>query len=458
MQRIGKQKGLLGLIALLISLLFGGDVLGQQTALVIRNISVVDGVSPVVQPNRTVVIVGNRITAIGESGKVAIPRKAKVINGTGKYLIPGLWDSHVHLRSADPLPLFIANGVTGVREMGGDLALVKDLRDRVASGQLLGPRIKISGSILESEQWMKWATGHAKKDNDTGMLETLAQRITISDPEQAREAIRKLAGQGVDLIKVRNTHSADAFLAILSEAKKYNIPVAAHAPRMNLVAASDGGLRSIEHVETVASLRGNVEVDELAKAFVRNGTFYTPTLIIQVFSRLTPRADLSELLTDAEGKIHERNRYVSPSVLERWKKDFEMQKNEGTFDWAAQTRKGISESRTMKQAGVVFLAGTDFGAPLTYAGFSLHDELEALTKESGLTPFEALQSATSNSAKFFGMESEIGTVTRGKLADLVILTANPLENISNTRKIDGVILNGRYLPSAELSKMKDQAR
>jgi predicted amidohydrolase len=114
---------------------------------VIRNISVIDGLSPEIQPDRTVVIFGNRIKAIGEEGKVAIPRRAKVIDGRGQYLIPGLWDSHVHLNSPDPLPLFVANGITGVREMGGDFAVVKDLRDRVSTGKILGPRIKIAGPI-----------------------------------------------------------------------------------------------------------------------------------------------------------------------------------------------------------------------------------------------------------------------------------------------------------------------
>jgi imidazolonepropionase-like amidohydrolase len=247
------------LIAVPLFFIFPSHLMAQQPSLVIRNISVIDGLSPEIQPNRTVVIVGNRIKAIGEKGKVAIPKRAKVIYGRGKYLIPGLWDSHVHLNSPDSLPVFVANGITGVREMGGDFAVVKDLRDRVSTGKILGPRIKIAGPILESERWMKWATGNAKKDNDTGMLDILSKRIAITDPEQARETVRKLAELGVDLIKVRNTHSADAFLAILSEAKKFNLPVAAHAPRMNLSTASDGGLKSIEHVESVAALRGNVK-------------------------------------------------------------------------------------------------------------------------------------------------------------------------------------------------------
>jgi imidazolonepropionase-like amidohydrolase len=444
--------------------LAAGGAPAQQPAaagfLVIRNVSVIDGLTDRVQANRTVLIEGNRIKAIGAAGEVAAPAKAKVIDGRGRYLIPGLWDSHVHLggSSGYALPVFVANGVTSVREMGGDLAQVKALRDRVTSGQLLGPRIKIAGPILESERWMNWASENARKDNDTGMLETLARRIAITGPDQAREAVRKLALDGVDLVKVRNTHSAEAFLAILSEAEKHNLPVAAHAPRMNLISASEGGLGSIEHVETVASLRGDVGVEDLARSFSRNGTLYTPTLVIQVIARLTPKDALSELLNDTDGKVHERNRYVPRSMLERWKRDFEMQKNEGSFDWAAQTRKGIAEFSTMHKAGVGTLAGTDFGAPLIYPGFSLHDELRSLVKEGGLTPFQALQAASVNAAQFFGLQEEIGTVGPGKIADLVLLTANPLEDISNTRKIDGVIFNGKHLTRSDLANALRRTR
>jgi imidazolonepropionase-like amidohydrolase len=430
----------------------------RQTIIAIENVSVVDANKPVVQRNKTVLIVGNKIDAVGDAGKVRIPAEARRINGKGRYLIPGLWDSHVHLSSEDPLPVFVANGVTSVREMGGDLREVKGFRDRITSGAVVGPRIKIAGTIIESEKWLTWATDLAKKDNDTGLLAMLSQRISVSTPENAIEVIRKLAEQGVDLVKVRNTHSPETFLALVAEAKKYGLPVAAHAPRMNLIAASDGGLKSIEHVETVASLRRDVGVEELAKAFVRNGTLYTPTLVCQVIWRLTPKATLAELLSDVDGKKNPQNLYVPRSAFLRWKLDFEMQKNEGTVDWAAETRKGIEEFRNMHKIGVMTLAGTDFGTPLTYPGFSLHDELEALVNQGGLTPFESLQTATKNPPFFFGIQDQIGTIEVGKIADLVLLDANPLENISNTRKIDSVILNGKHLSRRNLDTVLEVAR
>ncbi len=425
----------------------------------IEDVSIVDCYSPAVQRSKTVVIVGNRIHAIGDTGKVSVPSNARRVKGTGKYLIPGLWDSHVHLSSGeDSLPLFVANGVTTVREMGGDLMQVKSLRDRVVAREVIGPRIKIAGTIIESERWMTWAAEGAKKDNDTEFLATLSQRIGVRTPEHAVEVIKNLAEQGIDLVKVRNTHSADTFKALVAEAKKHNLPVAAHAPRMNLIEASDSGLKSIEHVDTVASLRREVSVEELAKAFFRNGTLYTPTLLIQVIWRLTPTEQLADLLSDVDGKKNPQNLYVRPSTIQRWKRDFNMQKNEGTFDWAAQTRKGIEEFRTMHKGGAQILAGTDFGAPLIYAGFSLHDELEALVNQGGLRPYEALQTATKNPPYFFGMQDQIGTIEVGKIADLVLLNDDPIKSISNTRKIHSVILDGKLHSRTDLEKLLKTAR
>jgi imidazolonepropionase-like amidohydrolase len=146
------------------------------------------------------------------------------------------------------------------------------------------------------------------------------------------------------------------------------------------------------------------------------------------------------------------------AILQDWKNQLEMQKNEGSYDWAAQTRKGMSEFRQMQAAGVGVLAGTDFGTVLIYPGFSLHDELEALVKEGGLSPFEALQAATKNPAYFFNMQNELGTIETGKIADLVLLTANPLENISNTKKISSVILNGKLLNELDLELLKETTK
>jgi imidazolonepropionase-like amidohydrolase len=430
-----------------------------ENILVIENVSVIDAVNPTVQPNKTIVMAGNRIKAIGEKGKVSIPRKSKIINGKGKYLIPGLWDSHVHLNGKEIfLPLFIANGITSVREMGGDFQNLKQIREQVANGQLIGPKIKTAGPFIESDRWIKWVNDLAKKDDDVKALEDYSRRIAIGNPEQAKEAVKKLAEEGVDLIKVRNTQTPETFLAILAEAKKYGLPVAAHAPPMDLTVASAAGLGSIEHTDSSLSMR-NQDVQKIARSFAQNGTWYTPTFVSGINVRLTPKETLLKSLNDVDGKLDPRNHYMPLAILQSWKKTIErLNQNNGSLDWEAQTRRGISEFRLMQKEGVGVLAGTDYGVLLIYPGFSLHDELEALVREGGLTPFEALQAATKNPPYFFNLQNEIGTIETGKIADLVLLEANPLESISNTKKVAGVVQNGKHFSQTDLQKLLNTVR
>jgi imidazolonepropionase-like amidohydrolase len=424
--------------------------------LVIENVSLIDAVNPSVQLDKTVVIVGNRIKAISDKGKASIPSKAKIINGKGKYLIPGLWDSHVHLNGKEIfLPLFVANGVTSVREMGGDFQNLKQMREQVAKGQLIGPKIKTAGTILESEKWMTWVIDISKKIGDLGTLRDVSTRIGVSNAEQGKEAVKKLAEEGVDLIKVRNHQTPETFLAIVAEAKKYGLPVAAHAPPMDLTVASAAGMKSIEHIDSSLSMRDQ-NVQKIARSFAQNGTWYAPTFVSGINVRLTPKETLLKSLNDIPGKSDRRNLYMPLAILQSWKKSIERLKPNAA--WEAQTRRGINEFRLMQKERVGILAGTDYGVLLIYPGFSLHDELEALVKVGGLTPFEALQSATKNPPHFFNLQNEIGTIETGKSADLVLLTANPLENISNTKTIDGVILNGKYLSQSDLQRLLKSAR
>lgn len=422
-----------------------------EKVLVIKNVALIDAVNPQVQPNKTIVVEGDRIKAIGDANKLSIPAKAVVINGKGKYLIPGLWDSHVHLNGKEIfLPLFIANGVTSVREMGGDFQNLKQMREQVAKGQLVGPKIKTAGTILESEKWMTWVVDISKKNGDLGILQDVSTRIGVSNPEHAKEAVKKLAEEGVDLIKVRNHQTPETFLAIVAEAKKYGLRVAAHAPPMDLAVASAAGMGSIEHTDSSLSMKDQ-DVKKIARSFAQNGTWYAPTFVSGINVRLTPKETLLESLNDVEGKLDRRSLYMPLAILQSWKKSIERLKPNAA--WEAQTKRGISEFRIMQKEGVGVLAGTDYGGLLIYPGFSLHDELQMLVKEGGLTPFEALQAATKNPPYFFNLQNEIGTIEPGKIADLVLLEANPLESISNTKKIAGVVQNGKYFSQTDLEKL-----
>jgi hypothetical protein len=197
----------------------------------------------------------------------------------------------------------------------------------------------------------------------------------------------------------------------------------------------------------------NQDVQKIARSFAQNGTWYAPTFVSGINVRLTPKETLLKSLNDVEGKLDQRNLYVPLRTLQSWKRSIESQKNEGSFDWETQTRRGINEFRLMQKEGVGVLAGTDYGVLLIYAGFSLHDELEALVKEGGLTPFKALQAATKNPPYFFNQQSELGTIESGKIADLVLLDANPLDSISNTKKITGVIQNGKHFAQTDLQEL-----
>ena len=453
----------------------------KEPSIVLTHVTVIDVTAPdsrrAAKPDHTVVLTGSRITAIGKTGKIRVPAGAQVVDASGKFLIPGLWDMHVHaLLEGRPeyfFPLFIANGVTGVRDMGGSLPLeqIRQIRREIADGKILGPRFgAVAGRILEGPG---------------GRLDV---GVTVATAGEGRQLVQSFKRQGVDFIKVYNLLPRDVYLAIVDEAKKQRLPVAGHTPlSMTAAEVSDLGQKSIEHTADLftscsrdeAALRQElreraqavaggdsnaarmpVEVkasasyDEQKAAalfarFARNGTWQCPTLAIR---RTSTSADLGELDADV------RLKYIPASVRESWRKTFAQRFAPGSD--LEQRRKRFQKTLemvgAMQRAGVGILAGTDILNPYVFPGFSLHDEL-ALLVQAGLTPLEALQAATVKPAEFLGRSSSLGTVEKGKIADLVLLEANPLEDISNTQRISAVVVNGRYLPKEALQRMLAEA-
>lgn len=394
----------------------------------------------------SVFIVNGRITDIARN--VQPPPGARVIDATGKFLIPGLWDMHVHLdASGSALPQLVANGITGIREMysGIPIATLASWRARADV-----PRIAISG-LLDGPLLL---TG--------GPLP--ADAYAVGNAEEARLAVAKLATAGADFLKVYNSLPRDAYFAIAQESKRIGIPFAGHVPEeVSPAEASAAGQRSQEHLinillacstredelrrERIATMNDpeissydralrlgfpNPEglfdtYDEskasmLFRTFVKNGTWHTPTLAaLHGFLSDTAAARKMPYLQSLPQEQFDMWLVRIAALLERHKKL-------------------VGE---MRRAGVEFLAGTDMGPSTPVApGAGLHDEL-ALLVEAGLTPMEALQSATRNPARYFGKLADMGTIELGKLADLVLLDANPLEDIRNTRKIRLVVLRGR---------------
>ena len=387
----------------------------QNNALAVTHVTVIDCTGAPPKPNSTVVIASGHITAVGPSDGVAIPAGAHVVDGSGKFIIPGLWDMHGHLTDAteDAFPLLIMNGVTGVRDMGGDLAQIDRWRSEIDSGTRVGPHIIRAGPFVD------------------GPKEGVSNRLTVRTPVEARRAVHDLRAKGVDFIKVHNALPPAAFFAVMDEARKEQIPVAVHLPQgVSSAEASDAGVASLEHVETMSesalwrkgATAKTVEqaVDEilgpegqkLFQIFVKNGTWYVPTLVAYERGFVLWSNDPEALKPRLD--IHEKN---------------------------------IEIVRMMHKAGVQIMAGSDFSDWGMVPGIDLHNEL-ALLVEAGFTPLEALQAATLNPAKFLGKTDTYGTIQVGRVADLVLLDMNPLEDIGHTRKVNAVVLGGKFFPLA----------
>jgi imidazolonepropionase-like amidohydrolase len=460
------------LIILLPVLLFAQPK--EQSAsksLVLTHISVIDATGSPAKPDMTVVITGEHIAALGKTGAVRIPKNAQIVNAAGKFLMPGLWDMHVHIFnhvSRRPpntwyFPLFVANGVTSVREMWTkprDMSQVLEWRRQFPKGTLTLPRIAAVGTVID------------------GQPSTWPNTDTVATPEEARRMVRKIKDAGVDFVKTYSNLSREAYFAIVDEARKQNIPFAGHVPfAVGADEASSAGQRSMEHLnqllETCSSKKQELlrvpakdwtsaydqlmidtydesKCRKLFALLAENHTWQVPTLILKQMNYFS--GDL-RYFTDSP-----RLKYVPADELAMWQPYIARQKNLSEDE--KNLRKNVWHAylvlvEAMHHAGVEFMAGTDVGNEYIYPGFSLHDELALLVK-AGLSPMEALQAATRNPAKFLGVFDRLGTVEKGKLADLVVLDANPLEKISNTQRIYAVVLNGRLLPNVSLQKMLTQ--
>jgi len=445
--------------------LFCASVHAQKPAtydlLVLSNVTVVDVRTGELQPEQTVILKRNHIASVGPSKSAKYPRNAASVNCRGLFVIPGLWDMHVHLVFGDwfsdaqdiSLPLFVANGVTGVRDMGSELDIVQGWRDEIEAGRILGPRIYTSGPMLD------------------GPKPRFPSSVAIATPEDAHRAVADLRRRGADFIKLQSLIPREAVFAIAEEAKRQEMAFEGHVPdTVRASEMSEAGMKSFEHLIGIFEgsspsedefLKGNkterkllatydpARAASLAAMLAKNQTWQCPTLGWERGGNLIDVNDFSK---------DERVKYVPASWKNKTWKRFtdEITQGYGSDDLATRKKfidKELEVVGTLHKAGVPFLAGTDTPAGVhIFPGYSLHEELQRFVV-AGFTPLEALQTATINPARFFGMENQAGTVEKGKFADLVLLSANPLEDIANTQKIAAVILNGQYFRRADLDKM-----
>jgi len=442
-------------------------------ALVLANVTVIDATGARARRGQTIVVEGDRIQEIGDALKVRAPKGAKIINARGLFVIPGMWDMHVHIWETDrTFPMFIANGVVGVRNMGGHLDDLKRWREQVARGELLGPQMVISGPLVD---------GLNPAHPDHAMV--------VHDPAEGRATVGYLKQSGVDFVKVFDNLTRDEYYAIADEAKKLGLPFAGHLPQgVSASDASEAGQISIEHLlgsleesskhyDEIQLLKGipvrgpagdaarslsilKLEIQGfdpritkgLAAVFVKNGTWQVPTLVarrsmafLNQDSALKDPRLASIGLQDRKEWAALRDRLVKSNPPEFWAMHLAAYQDE------------LNIAREFHKDGVLMLGGTDAGGPpYVYPGIDLHDELAALVGV-GFTPMQALQSVTQNAAQFLG-RSDFGTLASGKSADMVLLAANPLVDIHNTRRIRAVVLRGRYLNRAALDAMLAHAK
>ena len=441
---------------------------------VINHVTVVDVVTGQLLPNRVVAISRGKIVEVAPADQDSYAAR-QYVNGNGRYLIPGLWDMHVHFRGGDSLiaankkslTLFLAHGITTVRDAGGDLtsSLMQWRRDMDA-GQLPGPRIFTSGPKIDGPH-AYWP----------GSLE-------VETPAQIRTALDSLQRLKVDYVKIYDSKiSGAAYLETIRQAQRRGLKTTGHMPySVTLAAAVKRGLDATEHLYYVFKACSGKE-DSLT-ALVRNslntpkplGLFamlpavydtYSPAAATRIFALMAkhhtavvPTLYIQKTLAELPDNDHAQDSllaYVDPKVQATYARRLASARQQSL---AAQNfskklnAKFMTLVPLMQTAGVSILAGSDSGPfnSFIYPGASLQGELEMLV-QAGLTPLQALQAATINGAKFMGVVGRTGTIAPGKDADLVLLTGNPLENIANVRKIDAVISRGKAYPTPVLANL-----
>lgn len=431
----------------------------------LAHVNVIDVEHGKVIADQSVYIKGHRIKSISSNPFYDIG--AIVYDCTGKYVMPGLWDMHIHDAGDDSsnrhqyVPLFLANGVTGIRDMWGSDEMLK-LKADIDAGRFAGPRMVIGSPIIDGEKPF------------------FKSSLSAATPAQGRHLVDSLKDAGYDFIKIYSMIREPVYLAIADECRKKGIAMEGHLPmEVGLEEAVAVGQRSFEHNFNINRYltdketgyrkwsRHYLDTAHLplkAEFMVQNEPlgvsekdFSLPPLVLHEMIKnrvaIVPTLTLVQgrsLSSDTMVKRTKGLEYLSLGLVNYWIRQQPVLPKEllQTFGAAA---------RFLANKGVLILAGTDVNNPFCVPGFGLQQELINL-HNAGLTNLQVLQTATLNPARFFYKEHDLGTVTAGKYADLLILDDNPLAAISNTQKINAVIINGKYISKEEIKQMLDEQR
>ena len=427
----------------------------------ITNVTVVDTNGGPNRPKSIVVIEGERIVQVTDARDAKIPKAARVFDGSGKYVIPGLWDMHIHTFFGNwvpggrevTLPLFLANGVTGVRDMGSDLEPILAARRDAAAGKLFAPRMIVSGPMLD------------------GPKSQFPSSVSLTSPEDGRAAVATLTGRGVDFIKIQSYVPHDAYLAVAEECRKRGVVFAGHVPdHVRAAEACDSGQKSWEHLIGVFEGSSTAEEQFLEgkKGPARFLETFDPGKEAALFRRLSEKRtwqcptlfwERGQWLVDVVDVTKDPDVRYAPAS---WRNKTWPEFKKGILKSLATDPLPIREKfvrheleivKRMQKAGIPFIAGTDTPAGVgVMPGFSLHRELERFV-DAGFTPLQALQTATRNAADYLGKSADFGSVEAGRMADLVLLDADPTADIRNTRRIHAVVSHGQLLSRHDLDRV-----
>jgi imidazolonepropionase-like amidohydrolase len=403
----------------------------------------IDGTGHAPVKDSVIVVDGDRIVAAGPRNKVAIPKDATVIDAKGKTILPGLWDMHAHFEQVEWGPIYLAAGVTTVRDCGNEFEFITAVRDAIRDGRGLGPRLLLAGIV-----------------DGTGPYALGVQRV--DNPQQAEEWVKRYHDAGFRQMKIYSSVTADNVAAVAAAAHRVGMTVTGHVPEgMTGFQAIDAGLDQINHIQYVANMmkpapksadkpdrlqrmRETAALDlnspEARKALdylKTHGTVIDPTMALMELFTASPthptesfEPGVKKVAPELAAQFADNGGGNSPAYVEAKRSAF---------------AKYVEIVGALQRAGVPLVAGTDQSVP----GHSLHREIE-LYVQAGMTPLKAIQAATIVPARVMGLDKELGTVEAGKKADLIVLGANPLDSISNIRKVEAVVSRGILYDPAPL--------
>jgi imidazolonepropionase-like amidohydrolase len=458
-----------------------------EDALCIQNISTIDPTDGL-KDNQTIVIKHGKIHKIADTATLALSKENNIIDGTEKYMIPGIWDAHVHFAYIEEMApsmfdLFLTHGITSVRDTGGKVDFVKQWKDKALANPMDAPRVMMAGPLLDGEPNVYDGSDAAHPELSVG----------LDNIEAVTKEVNVLLSKNVDLLKAYEMLTPEQFVKINELAQANGLKLTGHIPlSMDAISASNSGMNSIEHMRNLEiSCASNAEeLWQQRKEMLLNksnlsggglrSSIHTAQREIAIDNydeakatevlKVLQENDTWQIPTQALNTIHTRKYYTRPD----WHKSYELLPKELTKLWLEQSNtfseKAIPKGKEkwnqwnymmvkkIHETGIPIMAGTDTPIAFLTPGLSLHEELAVLVEDVGLSTLDALRTATINPAKYFDMENELGSIKENMWADLVILDSNPIENIQNTKRINSVIKQGKVFDRKSLDENLEKLR